>query len=279
MAGDEYGTEETAKEFGVQHVPDVEVNEYGTPLENSVMRLAEEIAENELMCTVASDVIFLNDLLPAVDLIAKSMNQFAMVSQRWNLNVPQPINFDSSWEKSLESQLATNGRLYVHSGMDYLVYPKGIFGEVPPFAVGRRAYDNWILFTLRSKGINVVDASKVVKIIHQDHDYSHHPDGQMGIMYGIEAQRNVELAGNRAQRFILKDRTHILNKNGIRRSRDLWWLWRALRTAEALHPDMPLPARLCVKAINSIITLTGRLHVFALRTLKIPQAHERTRAG
>ena len=278
LAGDEVGTKETAQEFGAWHVSGVAVNEFGTPLENSVMALAEGVAENGLMCSVASDIIILDDFLPAVQRLSSSMERFAMASQRWNLQVDQPWDFEPGWEEAMRSRLASSGRKYVSTGIDYLVYPRELFGEVPPFAVGRRAYDNWLLFALRSKGVDLVDATEVVKVVHQDHDYSHHPGGQMGIMYGTEAQRNVALAGTRAHRFILKDRTHVLHSDGIKRSRDLWWLWRSLRTAEALYPGMPLPVRLPVQAANLAVNLAVRLQVFALRSLKIALPHERTTA-
>src|SRR5215467_14431115 len=50
--GNEQGTAEVAAEFGIRHVPDVDVNEYGTPLMNGYFQQAEEVARHARMCYV-----------------------------------------------------------------------------------------------------------------------------------------------------------------------------------------------------------------------------------
>jgi hypothetical protein len=50
----------------------------------------------------------------------------------------------------------------------------------------------------RASGARLVDASAVVQPIHQNHDYSYHPDGAAGVWQGKEAQENYALLrGNR----------------------------------------------------------------------------------
>ena len=63
---------------------------------------------------------------------------------------------------------------------------------MPPLAVGRIAFDSWCLYRARMKNADLIDSTKVVVSVHQNHDYSHHPDGELGIGTGIEAQRNSE---------------------------------------------------------------------------------------
>jgi hypothetical protein len=228
------------------------------------------------MCLVASDIILMSDVMRAVEQVACSREKFVIFSQRWNLKVTEPITFDASWEEEIRAMLALRGRLYVRTGMDYMVYPRGLLGEVPPFAVGRRGYDHWLLYRARTQGADLVDATQVVKAVHQDHDYSHHPDGAHGIMYGTEAKRNVDLAGSWPYRFIIKDRTHVLTTKGLKRSRDLWRLWRILRTAEALHPSLPRPFLWFLKVVNSAIDVARNLYHLPPRHLGIIPPHERT---
>ena len=57
--------------------------------------------------------------------------------------------------------------------LDYFLFSPGIFAEIPAFAIGRTVWDNWLVWKARSEGAMVVDATSVVKAIHQYHAYGH----------------------------------------------------------------------------------------------------------
>jgi hypothetical protein len=97
-------------------------------------------------------------------------------------------------EKRLRNTMLIQGKRQVPSAIDYFVFTKGLFGEIPPFAVGRPKWDNWMLYRARSKNIPIVDLSRRVEVVHQNHDYSHHPDGDR-VWESQEARKNMELAG------------------------------------------------------------------------------------
>jgi len=42
-------------------------------------------------------------------------------------------------------------------------------------------------------GAPIIDASEMITVVHQNHDYSHHPQGKKGVWEGLEAKRNQEL--------------------------------------------------------------------------------------
>ena len=91
----------------------------------------------------------------------------------------------------------------------------------------------------------MVDATRVVNIVHQVHDYSHHPGGARAVWTGPEAQRNRELTGGWWHRYTIEDAAYILTPAGLRRSyrhpwmmaQRLWshpltlftWPWQMLR--------------------------------------------------
>lgn len=277
LAGNEHGTKEAAEEFGAYHLPNIKVNQYGTPLENSVLHQSEDIAIHSLMCIIASDIILTSDFIRAIQIVDKFSKKFIVFSQRWNLSVTKLIDFTSSWEDTIKDELADRGRMYTRTGVDYVVYPRGLFGKVPPFAVGRRGYDNWLLRTAKANGADLVDVTPVVKSVHQDHDYSYHPDGVKGVMYGDEARINTELVGSRSQRFMIKDRTHILTSQGVKRAFDFWRAWRFIRTFEACYEN-PSPLVACpVKLINYAVDTAGRGYLLFLKATKIKPAHELTK--
>ena len=66
LFGNDEGIADVAAELGVQHIPEVECNEYGTPLFSSIFSVAQNIASNQIMCFVSADIILMSDFLPAV---------------------------------------------------------------------------------------------------------------------------------------------------------------------------------------------------------------------
>ncbi len=78
--------------------------------------------------------------------------------------------------------------------IDYFVFSRGLYyQQIPEFVVGRPGWDNWLLWYPLSIGVPVVDASRVVRAVHQNHDYGYHPEGEKGVWEGEEAQENYRL--------------------------------------------------------------------------------------
>jgi hypothetical protein len=215
LMGDDEGTSEVAKEFGIHHIPDVARNQFGTPLIRSLFDRAQEKARYDRMCYVNADILLMSDFTRAVQRVIIEMPKSLMVGRRWNLDLKEPIDFNANWEDWLLTEVAHRGKLYYHFGIDYFVYPKGIWGEIPPFAVGRPGWDIWMLYRAHVLNIPMVDLTKMVSVVHQNHDYSHHPEGWLGASKGKEAKQNIKLAGEIA--YSLLDAQYCLTKKGIKR--------------------------------------------------------------
>jgi len=261
LFGDEEGTAETAAKFGIQHVPDVECNEYGTPLVSSLFSSAQKLGSHELMCYINSDVILMSDFLPAVQSIAE--RRCLLAGRRWDLDVNEPIDFDSpDWEAGVRDSLSKTGRLHRATGHDYFVYSRDLYrdlyGSMPPFAAGRPGYDNWIVFKARSLRIPVVDATKVVTAVHQNHDYSHHPMGEEGVWKGIEAKRNRAMLGGKYCSFNLWDATHILTPDGLKPALSIRHLYWRLQRLPETHPHFT-PVVIVIRGLRSLVYGTGGL--------------------
>jgi hypothetical protein len=76
----------------------------------------------------------------------------------------------------------------------------------------------------RQTGKPVVDISRVAAVVHQTHDYRHHPEGRQGIYNGEEAELNVRLAGGRVNFRRISDATHVARAGRIGRSRKRYWM-------------------------------------------------------
>ncbi len=217
LMGDDDGTSDVAGEFGLCHIPDVARNACGTPLISSLFQKAQEKARYGRLCYVNADIILMRDFTQAIRRVALEMPQSLMVGRRWNLDLKEPVDFNANWEESLLTELRHRGKLYYHFAMDYFVYPKGAWGEIPSFAIGRPGWDNWVLFQARRQGIPVVDLTQAVKVVHQNHDYSHHPGGWTGAMKGEESKQNLQLAGQVGHAYSLLDAQYRLTQKGVKR--------------------------------------------------------------
>ncbi len=109
--------------------------------------------------------------------------------------------------------------------MDWFVFPAGLFGEVPPFAIGRAGFDNWLVWKARQVGV-VVDATHDVRAVHQPHGYEHVEGGMDEAYYGEEAARNLELAGGKEHVYTLHDASHVLRDGKLQRNLGAPLRWR-----------------------------------------------------
>jgi hypothetical protein len=191
MFGNEQGAAEVAAEFGIRHFPDVDVNEYGTPQISRYFQQAEEAARHSLMCYVNADIILFPDLLEAVAKV--DLPKFVMGGLRTDYDIVNPVDFTRhDWAEALREDAKTNGTLHSFTGIDYFVYPRGMFGEIPQFALGRWYWDQWLVYRARRLGGALIDASASAMAIHQNHDYRHIVDleSKGGNQSGIESFGN-----------------------------------------------------------------------------------------
>ncbi len=210
LCGDEPGTREMANEVRAKYLPRISRNKYGTPLLNSVFEQAERMSDSPLMCYVNADVMLLSDFATAVARIG--FHRFLMVGQRWDVDVTELWDFERpNWEQEFRSQIAVRGTLHPPMGSDFFVFPKNSgLSVLPPFAVGRPAWDNWFIYHARRNRVPVIDATRVATVVHQNHGYHHVPGRRDATWEGPEADQNRSLTGNWDHVYTLSDATHVL---------------------------------------------------------------------
>jgi hypothetical protein len=216
LVGNEDGIATVADEMRVRHLPDVMHNEKGTPLVSSVFELARQASKSPFLTYANADMIFLSDFLPAVQRVSRHSRDFLIVGRRWNLDITELITFDDHWESRVRKEIQAKGELYSPYGIDYFVFPGHLYTQVPDFAIGRPAWDNWMVYHALSKGWLAVEATETITVVHQNHDYSHLPQGKPP--YGSEeAIRNISLAGGRKSIMNIMDARYRLVNGKIRR--------------------------------------------------------------
>lgn len=219
LFGNDEGTAEVAAKFGIRHVPDVERNEYGTPLVSSLFSAAQNLASHEFICYVNADIILMSDFLAAIRKIQRQ--SFLLIGRRWDIDLEEPLDFSNpDWETQLRSDIQMKGTLHGTYGIDYFVFPRGTYRDIPPFAIGRTAWDNWLIYKARALGLPVIDATKMVTIVHQNHSYAALPTGQknggQAEGKGIEGARNRELLRGDYYAFSILDATYLLTPDGLK---------------------------------------------------------------
>lgn len=236
LVGKEPGMAEVVARHGLRWLPDVAVNEHGTPLLDSAFRLAREAATNPLLCYVNGDIVLMDDLLDAARAIRPG--EFLMAGQRWNLDVREPLDFDAAdWQQRLRERARREGELYPPYGIDYFMFRRdSVLGELPAFAVGRPKWDNWFIYNARRRGVPVIDATAAVMAIHQNHDYGHVKQRTGPAWEGPEGDRNLELAGGADRLLGLQDATHVMRDGRVVAALDREHLRRRLATLPVLHP-------------------------------------------
>lgn len=244
LIGDESGMADVASELGVIHLPQVERNERGTPLVSSIFSLARAHDPTPYLAYVNADILLFSDLVEATRSAANLGRPFLIVGQRWDLDIEEALEPSPDGIERLRQRALGEGRLHPPGGSDYFVFPRPCYESVPPFAIGRAGWDNWMIYHARRMGWPVIDATASVLIVHQTHDYRHLPGGRPHYRLP-ESGRNVELAGGRRVIFTLQDATHRLVDGRVETRRPGWKeLVRRLETFPSVRLGSPALAQL-----------------------------------
>jgi hypothetical protein len=241
LFGEEKGIAEIAAELQIHHLHDIARSEFGTALLDDLLRRAREIAGAAQLCYVNSDIMLQQEFLDGVSKVAEQLPKYLVVAHRLNVEVAEIIDFSAGGEGKLRDEVLPRGLPGNHTAIDVFVFPAEVFQQVPPLALGRAWFDQWLIKEARRQNIPVVDVTEVARAIHQNHEYGHIAGGQKGAYWGEEALRNLAIYGGVPHAFTLLDVTHELRREGrlrrvhLRRARHVAheWIWRTfvLRTA------------------------------------------------
>ena len=239
LFGDEEGIADAARELGTRHVPNVKRNEYGTPFLAPIFDGAHDMARNRFLCYVNCDIILLSDFRAAAERVAAGCSRFLMAGQRWDTDIIAPVNFGAANWETVTRQIAVeaNGQR-PPQWIDYFLFSNGLYyKDIPPLVIGRPGFDNWLVWCARSSGAFVVDATRAVMAVHQNHDYSHHPGGADGVSHGDEARQNYALLQGGRRFATMENATHRLTPDGLQRNYR-HWLVQARRKLESARNAM-----------------------------------------
>jgi hypothetical protein len=224
LFGDEEGAAEAARALQIRHVPEVKRNESGAKYLSPIFDGAQDLAHHECLCYINCDIILLSDFRAAAERVLALGSRFLMAGQRWDVDITAPVDFYAAdWEATVRRQALEANHPRPPQWIDYFVFSRGLYYKnTPPFVIGRPGWDNWLVWSARHSGARVVDATAVVRAVHQNHDYSYHPDGAAGVWQGEEAQQNYALLQGGRCFATMENATHRLMPEGLRRNYHHW---------------------------------------------------------
>ena len=210
LCGNDFGVKEICQKNNIQHIANVECTESGTPLLNSVFNLVRKQAKYDIIIYINADIIITSDFLKIFNFLPPE--DFLIVGRRWDLNITELLDFSKNWEEDINKMIKKEGRLHAQAGSDYFIFRKGLFKNLPPFAVGRIGWDNWMLQESFDKNILVIDATPLAKVIHQNHDYRHKVENLKQ-----EDKKNISLTGIAKFLPTLRNVKYEFRSNGIKK--------------------------------------------------------------
>jgi hypothetical protein len=217
LFGDGPGYHEAVERWGLIHCRDVPTGERGCPRIDAMFREVERMGRHRIKGYVNADIILMDDLIQALPSVRR--DEFLLLAERVNVDFPNtewPLNATAA---EIRAFVAAHGVRAYHTAVDLFVYRGDIWRGLPPLVVGRGWYDNFLVYECRRRKTPVIDASGVVTIIHQNHDYSHLQGGVLELNEGVEAMVNRAAMGDLSHAFTIADADWALTPNGLIRSR------------------------------------------------------------
>ncbi len=215
LMGDEEGMAEVAKEFKIQHYPQVKCSEKGTPYINSMFDFARQASDAPYLAILNADIMLMPDFVKAAIQVGSLTKQFLFLGRRYDLEVVEELDFSPGWDTRLREKVLRDGTLHGPVGSDYFLVPRNLLTDMPEFAIGRSGWDNWTIYHAVKSGWEVVDVTRSTMIVHQNHDYSHLPGNKPP--YDLpETKRNVSIAGGMKSMYTILEANKILVDGELR---------------------------------------------------------------
>jgi hypothetical protein len=226
LFGDEEGTAEVCRDMGIRQEPHVRRNEHGTKYLNYIFDRANETARHNILCYANCDIMFTSDFCAALELISNAHSKFLMIGRRWDTDITELWDFDKAdWAHRLRSLALLKGKQNGPSWVDYFCFSRGLYyGKMPPFLIGRHGWDPWLTWFASENMVPLIDASRAVVSVHQNHDYAYLKQGTTTLISGEEVNYNLNLgSGSEWHYYTVNAATERLSCGRLRPNKLAWF--------------------------------------------------------
>lgn len=259
LLGNSKGVREAAEEMGSEYVRNIRCSKSGTPILSDIFKEAEKRAIYPIMTFINADIILPANFLDIINLVVNRFNRFLVVGHRWDMDVRDIINFDKKNEiNKFWHAVKTESTKHPCTGIDYFIYKKGQYKDIPDFFIGRWGWDNWLLWQTRRKRLPLIDASDEIQVIHQNHSYKfHHVKSLEDSRKGHEFENNMKLLQNKSLNIL--DAIYKIEKGQIiskGSKSDKMRYWHKL---PIIFPELSLPIKILRRyIINKFVSFSNK---------------------
>jgi len=216
-----------------------------------------KLAGNNLAMYLNSDILLDSSATAAVASLESLPGPWLASARRSCLTqwVGPALEKEEDWQKFYKR--AREERVWGEAcAMDMFLFRKLSFQTMPPFLIGHRGWDNWMIYHARCQNISVIDISSAMRVIHCDHDYSYAKGNSVPSRRdGPLEEANLKMLGGEEKLFHLGHATHELRHGKVTKCRgrgtfqrnlEIWqiqhsgqsWWWRPIR--RLFHPLLKL---------------------------------------
>ena len=222
LLGRDEGIADLAHELYIPHIPSLACTPQGTPRVDALFAAAQAYARTPWLGYINADILLMDDFSDAFQLFLREMDRSRqtralLTSQRVDIFLHDLIDFtNTAWQTDLRELVERTGARMPKIAIDLFVFNHGLYQDLPPLALGRTCWDNYLMWEARERGAAIVDASDTFMLVHQCHGYAH-AGGSENAWKGQEAAQNQSLTQGRM--LTILDATHMLDKRGLRRGK------------------------------------------------------------
>jgi hypothetical protein len=213
--GEDEGAAQVCSELGLVHHPHVEQHASGRNRLDYMFARASQMARHKYLCYCNCDIILLDDFRKAFDRAKAWKEKFLLVSQRWDVDITEPIDFgDAAWVERLRALTDAEGVQRDEFWIDLFVFKRGLYLDMPPLMVGHCYWDNWMIWKALVEGVRVIDGTSFVTLVHQNHGYSVASGRITGNANDPLSMVNLKTIGGLTRIRHIKSSTHRLGSGG-----------------------------------------------------------------
>jgi len=211
----------------------------------------------QLLLYLNSDILLDDSAVKVVEKLRARPGPWLGSARRWCLPKWSDVVPESELEwRSFFNSAEKSGRWGEACALDIFLFCGLSFERMPPFFIGHRGWDNWMIYHARTLRIPVIDMSNEMRVIHCDHDYSYAKGNSAPSRRdGPLEEANLQMLGGEERLFHLGHATNELNHGKVgqrrgwsplQRNLELWqtqhqeqsWWWRPIR--RIFHPILKL---------------------------------------
>lgn len=223
LFGDDEGAAEVCAELGLIHESQVKRHESGAKYLNYMFARAQQIARHNYVCFSNCDIVLFKDFLKAFEIARSWSLRFLAVGRRLDTDVTAPIDFhQEGWDRDLRKLAVSTGIQQDDRWIDFFLFNRGLYDSMPALIVGHCYWDNWMVWmALSAAGLPVIDVSRFVTAVHQNHGYNPKFGRTKGVPSDPLSIWNLEVIGGSSHTGTILSATHRIASDG-RIQRNVW---------------------------------------------------------